>query len=80
MKLALNFRDKLANYQRYMVPFPDNFPNVENKDAALHAKIKSVKTDWDDVLGQALERGKDVPEVTWAVPEKKLRWLFWITF
>ena len=63
---------KLAKlYGDFMVPFPDNFPNVENKDAALHAKIKSVKTDWDDVLGQALERGKDVPEVTWAVPGEK---------
>jgi len=69
---ARTLRGKLAKlYGDFMVPFPDNFPNVENKDAALHAKIKSVKTDWDDVLGQALERGKDVPEVTWAVPGEK---------
>ena len=69
---ARTLRGKLAKlYGEFMVPFPDTLPNVENKDAALHEKIKSVKTDWDGVLGQALERGKDVPEVTWAVPGEK---------
>ena len=65
-------RGKLAKlYNEFMVPFPDSLPRVESKDTALHAKIKSVKTDWDDVLEQALERGKNVPEVTWAIPGEK---------
>ncbi len=69
---ARTLRGKLAKlYNEFMVPFPDSLPRVENKDTALHAKIKSVKTDWDDVLEQALERGKNVPEVTWAIPGEK---------
>jgi deoxyribodipyrimidine photo-lyase len=72
---ARTLRGKLAKlYGEFLIPFPNDLPKIENEaeQSALFSEMQqNNKNDFQSVLKQALERGKDVPEVTWAVPGEK---------
>ena len=43
------------------------FPDVP-KSAKYDGKIKPDKIDWDKIIKDVLEAGKEVPEIDWAKP------------
>ena len=44
-----------------------DFPDVP-KSAKYDGKVKPDKIDWDKIIKDAVEAGKEVPEVDWAKP------------
>ena len=68
---ARTLRGKLAKlYPEFLVEFPD-LPNVSDaklSDAAARAVDAARVTDWDATIAEAVQAGKAVPEVSWAVP------------
>ena len=47
--------------------FVQDFPKLE-KQPKWDSKVKPDKVDWDAEIKAAVEKGKDVPEVTWVKP------------
>ncbi len=50
---------------KYM--FVQDFPKLE-KQPKWDSKVKPDKVDWDAEIKAAVDKGKDVPEVTWVKP------------
>ena len=44
-----------------------DFPDVP-KSAKYDGKVEPDKIDWDKIIKDALEAGKEVPEIDWAKP------------
>lgn len=44
-----------------------DFPNVP-KSAKYEGKVKPDKIDWDKIIKEAVEAGKEVPEIDWVKP------------
>lgn len=44
-----------------------DFPDVP-KSAKYEGKVKPDKIDWDKIIKEAVEAGKEVPEIDWVKP------------
>lgn len=70
---ARTLRGKLAKlYPTFLTDFPE-IPAVKAQWTAAAAAAVKVKgpIDWDKIIAGAVEAGKAVPEVAWAVPGEK---------
>ena len=53
--------------KRYAGCLAQDFPKLE-KQPKWESKVKPKEVNWDAEITAALEKGKEVPEVTWVKP------------